>query len=154
DFFEGNVERVDLPSRVVTVSHGSDRHVHALPYDHLVVALGSITNFYGLPGLEERALTMKSLSDAIHLRNRLIAQLEEADTECTAGHRDALMTFVVAGGGFAGVETVAGINDFVHDALRFYPRIKKDGVRMVLVHSGSTILPELGDKLGAYAQRK
>jgi len=154
DFFEGNVERIDLRQRSVTVAHGSDRHTHEMPYDYLVVALGSITNFYGLPGLEERALTMKSLSDAIYLRNRLIAQLEEADTECAAGHRDALMTFVVAGGGFAGVETVAGINDFVHDALRYYPRIKKDGVRMVLVHAGSTILPELGEKLGGYAQRK
>jgi NADH dehydrogenase len=153
-FFEGTVERIDLPNRVAIVSHGHDRHEHALPFDYLVIALGSITNFYGLPGLEERALTMKSLSDAVYLRNRLIEQLEEADTECANRHRHSLMTFVVAGGGFAGVETVAGINDFVRDALQFYPRIRKDGVRMVLVHAGNVILPELGEKLGAYAQRK
>lgn len=153
-FLEAAVERVDLAARTVTVSHGRDRHEHTLAYDHLVVALGSTTNFYGLPGLEERALTMKSLSDAVRLRNRLIAQLEEADTECADAHRDQLLTFVVAGGGFAGVETIAGVNDFVRDALRYYPRARKGGVRMVLVHPGPVILPELGDKLGAYAQRK
>ena len=154
EFFEGQVERVDLPARRVTVSHGGVRHTHDLAFDHLVIALGSTTNFYGLPGLEARALTMKSLSDAVYLRNRLIAQLEEADTECAGGNRKALMTFVVAGGGFAGVETVAGINDFVRDALRSYPRIAREGVRMVLVHAGRTVLPELGEKLGSYAQRK
>jgi NADH dehydrogenase len=153
-FFEGVVERVDLPGRRVTVSHGSVRHTHDLPFDYLVIALGSTTNFYGLPGLEARALTMKSLSDAVYLRNRLIAQLEEADTECAGGHRKALMTFVVAGGGFAGVETIAGINDFVRDTLPSYPRIAREGVRMVLVHAGGTVLPELGEKLGTYAQRK
>ena len=153
-FFEGLVERIDLPRKRVTVSHGSDRHQHELAYDYLVIALGSTTNFFGLPGLQDRALTMKTLSDAVYLRNRLIAQLEEADTECAGRSRQALMTFVVAGGGFAGVETVAGINDFVRDALRFYPRVRRDGVRMVLVHAGAKILPELGEKLGAYAQRK
>src|SRR5262249_36168992 len=120
---------------------------------HLVVALGSMTNFYGLPGLEQRALTMKTLGDAIHLRNRVIATLEEADTECAASH-DGLLTFVVAGGGFAGVETVAGLNDFVREALEFYPRIDPNRVRTVLVHAGPVILPELGEKLGAYAQHK
>jgi NADH dehydrogenase len=154
NFFEGQVERIDLPARRVAVSHGHDRHEHELSFDHLVVGLGSTTNFYGLPGLEARALTMKSLSDAVHLRNQLIAQLEEADTECAAAARESLLTFVVAGGGFAGVETIAGINDFVRDALRYYPRAARKGARMVLVHSGDVILPELGPKLGSYAQRK
>jgi NADH dehydrogenase len=153
-FFEGQVEAIDLPGRRVTVSHGHDRHEHDLLYDHLVIGLGSTTNFYGLPGLEQRALTMKSLSDAVRLRNRLIARLEEADTECAAASRESLLTFVVAGGGFAGVETIASINDFVRDALRYYPRAALKGARMVLVHSGNLILPELGPKLGAYAQRK
>ena len=128
-------------------------HEHSLEYDHLVIALGSMTNFYRLPGLEQRALTIKTLGDAIDLRNRVIATLEEADTECSAG-RDGLLTFVVAGGGFAGVETIAGLNDFVREALKFYPRIAPDRVRMVLVHAGSVILPELGGSLGADAQRK
>src|SRR5215468_7792647 len=82
--FIGDVEAIDVDRRRVRVAHGFERHEHHLPYDHLVVALGSITNFYGLPGLEQRALTMKTLGDAIHLRNRVIATLEEADTECGA----------------------------------------------------------------------
>jgi len=153
EFFDGDVEKVDLEARTVTVSHG-DGHTHTLAYDHLVLAPGSVTNFFNLPGLEERAITMKSLGDAIELRNRMIQQLEEAETECGAPDRDHLMTFVVAGGGFAGVETIAGMNDFVHQALKYYPHIPKDKIRMILVHPGEVILPELSEKLGRYAQKK
>lgn len=149
----GEVDAIDLNEKRLRVTHGFTRHSHELGYDQLVLALGSITNFYGLPGLEQRALTMKTLGDAIHLRNRVIAMLEEADTEAE-GPDDGLLTFVVAGGGFAGVETMAGINDFVRDGLRFYPHVKADRVRMVLIHAGDVILPELGPTLGAYAQRK
>lgn len=108
---------MDLAARKVTVFHGSRLHSHVLEYDHLVIAPGSITNFYDLPGLAERALTMKTLEDAMTLRNRLIACLEEADTECARDIRRPLLTFVVAGGGFAGVETMAAINDFAREAL-------------------------------------
>jgi NADH dehydrogenase len=154
-FFEGDVESIDLPGRRVMVSHGiHEIHSHELEYDHLVIALGSITNFYNLPGLQGRALTMKSLGDAIHLRNRLIAYLEEADPDCFAASRRPLLTFVVAGGGFAGVETIGSINDFVREAVTFYPHLKEEFLRVVLVEPGPVILPELGPKLGAYAQRK
>jgi NADH dehydrogenase len=156
DFFLGDVVSVDLDAKTVTVAHGSDGHTHELDYDHLVVALGCTTNFYGLPGLAENALTMKSLGDAIALRNRLIQNLEEADTECAAkAHlRAALTTFVVAGGGFAGVETLASVNDFVRQALRFYPHLAPADLKMVLVHAGDTILPELDPRLGRYAAKK
>ncbi len=153
NFFAGEVMQVDLAARKVVVAHGFDHHQHTLDYDYLVLGLGSTTNFYGLPGLQERALTMKSLSDAMRLRNHLIAHLEEADSECCQA-KNPLLTFVVAGGGFAGVETIAGINDFVRGALRSYPNLREDMVRVVLVHPGKFILPELGEKLGAYAQRK
>jgi NADH dehydrogenase len=155
-FFLGDVQRIDLEARTVTVSHGSDDHSHALPYDQLVLSLGCTTNFYGLPGLEENALGMKSLGDAVMLRNRLIESLEEADTECAAkaGLRQPLLTCVVAGGGFAGVETLASINDFVREALPFYPHLREADLRMVLVHSGDSILPELDPRLGRYAQAK
>jgi NADH dehydrogenase len=156
NLFLGDVQRIDMEAKEVVVAHGSDHHAHALSYDHVVIGLGATTNFFGLPGLEEHALTMKSLGDAIHLRNRLIANLEEADTECAVqGHlREALMTCVVAGGGFAGVETIAAVNDFVQEALRFYPNLTRDQMRMVLVHSGPVILPELSERLGRYAQEK
>ncbi len=153
-FFNGDVEQVDLHGKRVFVSHGGSHHHHELQYDHLILGLGAITNFLNLPGLEERALTMKSLGDAIYLRNKLIASLEEADFECFLEKRPALLTVVVAGGGFAGVETIASINDFLREAIEHYPNLTEDQLRIVLVHSGSVILPELGEKLGAYAQKK
>ncbi len=155
NFFDGEVTAIDLAQRRVGVTHGIDAsHPHELAYDHLVLALGSVTNFYAIPGLEERALTMKSLADAVHLRNRLIEHLEEADFECCAALREPLLTFVVAGGGFAGVETVAAINDFLREALRFYPNLTEDMLRVALVEFAPSILPELGPELGRYALEK
>jgi NADH dehydrogenase len=154
NFFAGEVENIDLANRRIRVHHGFDHHAHSLEYDHLVLGLGASTNFFNLPGLAQRALTMKSLGDAIHLRNRLISLLEEAETECCAAVRRPLLTFVVAGGGFAGVETIASINDFVRNAIRFYPNLREDHLRVVLVHPGALILPELGEKLGRYSQTK
>jgi NADH:ubiquinone reductase (H+-translocating) len=152
-FFEGEVEAIDLSRKRVVVSHGYDHHQHSLTYDHLVIGIGSVTNLYELPGLDERTLTMKSLGDAIRLRNHLIEHLEEADSECVTG-KNPLLTFVVAGGGFAGTETVGALNDFVRDALPSYSHLKESMLRVVLVHAGAVILPELGEKLGAYAQKK
>jgi NADH:ubiquinone reductase (H+-translocating) len=153
--FNGDVAAIDVEKKTVQLTHGiGDRHPHTIEYDHLVLALGAVTNFYGLPGLAERALTMKTLGDAIHLRSRLIQNLEEADFECCQTKRRPLLTFVVAGGGFAGVETIAAINDFAREACAFYPNLSEEDLRMVLVHSGDVILPELGPELGSYAQRK
>jgi NADH dehydrogenase len=149
----GDVSDIDLPGRRVRVTHGFDGHDHEVEFDQLLITLGSTTNFHGLPGLAEHALTMKTLGDAIHLRNRLISLLEEASTECGSEKADGL-TVVVAGGGFAGVETIAALNDFAREALVFYPRLRQQDVRMVLVHSGRHILPELGEDLGTYAARK
>jgi NADH dehydrogenase len=113
-----------------------------------------VTNFFGLPGLADHALTMKSLGDAIELRNQLIAQLEEADFECATDVRKPLLTVLVAGGGFAGVETVAAVNDFVREAVRFYPNITQRDVRVAVVHPGAYLLPELGQELGVYTQAR
>jgi NADH dehydrogenase len=159
EFFAGNIEAIDLHRRTIRVNHGVNRqgdeaHGHDLPYDHLVLALGATSNFYGTPGVAERALTMKSLGDAIFLRNRIVEQLEAADVECFAAEREPLLTFVVAGGGFAGVETAAALNDFLHEATRYYRKLRREMVRVVLVHAGEVILPELSDSLGRYAARK
>ena len=152
--FCGEVESIDLEHQRVILSHGYERHQHQMEYDYLLLALGSTTNFFKLPDVEERAVTMKSLSDAIYLRNRLIAHLEEADSECFGAGRAGLMTFVAAGGGFAGIETIAGVNDFVRESLRFFQHIPPELLRVVVVHPGDVILPELGPELGAYAQKK
>src|SRR5437879_8362075 len=109
--------------------------------------------FYNLPGFPELALAMKSLPDAIRLRAQILRHLEEANSECNPTDRRSLLTFTVAGGGFAGVETVAALNDFVREALPFYPNLCEGMLRVLLVHSGPVILPELGESLGRYTQK-
>jgi NADH dehydrogenase len=152
-FFHGEVRGIDLANKRIHVVHGPASHPHEIEYDYLVIALGATTNFYGIRGLEDHALTMKSLGDAIHLRNRLIDLLEEADSECAVGVRRTLLTVAVVGGGFAGVETIAAVSDFLRQATRFYRHLDEDLIRTVLIHAGPLILPELGDELGTYAQK-
>jgi NADH dehydrogenase len=153
-FFEGEVRSIDLEAKTLEVAHGSSRHTHELEFDQLVLSLGCTNHFFGLPGVERHAITMKSLADAVALRNRLIAMLEEADTECAEDLRARLLTFVVAGAGFAGVETAGSINDFLRGSIRFYPNLRKSDIRLLLVHPGDVILPELQRQLGVYAQEK
>ena len=153
-FFVGNVESINLDAKKVTVTHGEGQHPHELPYDQLVIALGSVSNFFNLPGVQERALTMKSLNDGVTLRSRLIEQLDEADFECCPALRESLLTVVVAGAGFAGVETIAGVNDFLREAVKFYPNLTEEMIRVVLVEHGPALLPELDGTLGGYAQEK
>ena len=152
--FHGEIRDIDLGARTVIVSHGRQGHRHGIPYDQLVLALGSETNYFDLPGVERHALTMKSLQDAFGLRNRVLANLEEADFECCAAARESLLRIVVAGGGFAGVETVGALHDFVREAVRFYPNLCEADVRLVLVEAGERLLPELGPELGDYAASK
>src|SRR5205085_8310085 len=102
----GEVNEIDLPNKPVLISRGYRNHSQEIDYDHLVIALGSTTNFYDIPGLADLAVPMKSLRDAIQLRAQFLRHLEEANFECNSAERQSLLTFVVAGGGFAGVETV------------------------------------------------
>jgi NADH dehydrogenase len=149
----GDVNQVDLRNKQVLISRGYRNQSQQLDYDHLVIALGSVTNFYDLPGLAELAVPMKSLRDAIQLRVQILRHLEEANSEIDPAERRSSLTFVVAGGGFAGVETVAALNDFVREALPFYPNLSQDMLRVMLVHSGPAILPELGESLGQYTEK-
>src|SRR3990170_3105644 len=153
-FVRAEVEGVDTATQVVRVRASPSVPVETLPYDHLVLALGSVPNFYGLPGLEEHAFTLKTLDDATRLRNHVIALLEHADVERNADERRRMLTFVVAGGGFAGTEMIAELLDLVHGVLRYYPNIPAHEPRFVLVHSGERILPEISAPLADYALRK
>ena len=153
DVLVGDVNQIDLRNKRVLISRGYRKPLQKLDYDHLLIALGSITNFYDIPGLDDLAVPMKSLRDAVQLRAQIIRHLEEANSEGDPAEQQSSLSFVVAGGGFAGVETVAALNDFVREALRFYPNLCEDMLRVILVHSGPAILPELGESLGRYTEK-
>lgn len=148
------VYSIDLKKRIVLSSHCPMCQVRELEFEHLVLALGSTTNFYGLPGVSENALPMKTLSDAMALRNHVIDVLEHADLQSDPEIRRAMLTFVVAGGGFAGAETVAELRDFAYTARRYYKNIRPKEVRLLLVHSGPRIMPEISESLANYALKK
>jgi NADH dehydrogenase len=151
---QAEVRAIDVERRLVVAGHCPLCAEYVVEYDYLVLALGSVTNFFGLPGVAERARTMKSLADGAGLHDLVIGKFEHADLEADPVARRQLLTFVVAGGGFAGVETAAELNDFVRSAGRYYPGIAPDDVRVVLVHPGDRILPEVSASLSAYALRK
>ncbi|MEA2696972.1 MAG: hypothetical protein QOI66_1243 [Myxococcales bacterium] len=149
-----DVESIDIANQTITAAPGFRPHAHVEHYDHLVLAPGTVTDFRGLPGLPEHALPFKNLSDALELRARAIRALEEADVEDDDPVlRKQLLTFVVAGGGFSGVEVVAELNDFVRGIARLYRRINPADIRVVLVHGQNEILPEVAPKLRAFAAK-
>src|SRR5207253_524278 len=149
-----DVMGVDLAARTVTTAPGFQPHPHVLPFDHLVLALGNVTDFRGLRGLAEHALPFKNLQDALEVRNRVIRSVEEAAIEQHDPRlREELLTFVVAGGGFSGVEVVAELNDFARGIARRFPSLDPRESRVVLVHSQDRILPEVTEKLGRFAER-
>jgi len=120
DFRRAEVEEINTDARIVGVRAAPGRAgaAEALPYAHLVLGLGSVPNYHGIPGLEANSFTLKTLQDATLLRNHVIGLLERADVEPDAEERHQQLTFVVAGGGFAGTEMVAELFDLVRGVLR------------------------------------
>ncbi len=162
-FYEADTESINLIDREVVISHligNQTRPIghrqHELKYDYLVLALGNETNYFDMTGLAAHAFTMKSIGDAIILRNHVINMLEQADIEHEdANLRKSLLTFVVVGGGFSGVETVGELNDFVHDSIKhYYHNIEGSDVQVILINSGGRILPEVTEDLSQFALQK
>jgi NADH dehydrogenase len=153
-FVQAEVQAIDLSARRVRCVGGVAKLELDFEFDHLLLTLGSETNFFDLPGVSEWAVTMKSMFDAAMLRNRVLALLEEATLQSDSDARRRILTFVTAGGGFAGAETTGAINDFVRDVVRYYPDLSEELVRVVVIHPGDFLLPELGQELGDYAERK
>lgn len=148
------VEAIDLDEHVVTVLGGDGDH-HRLQYDTLVLALGGVTHTFGIPGIEEHAVGMKTLSDAFSLRNRVIEMLERADLEDDPAERQAQLSFVVGGGGFSGVEAAGELEEFIRRVRkRFYPKVPAAEVRTVLVELGDSLLGEMAPEMGEYARRR
>ena len=151
---QGAVGRVDLKQQTVHLVPDARSPQRELPFDHLVLTPGAVPNFFGIKGVEAEAFTFKSLEDAVLLRNQMIDMFERANFETEAEERCPMLTFVVAGGGFAGVELIGAMNDFTRGILPYYPNIPPEEVRLILIHAGDTILPELSASLGEYAQKK
>jgi NADH dehydrogenase len=152
-FIQSFVDMVDLHKKIIftTDSQGSKKEYSC---DHIVFALGLAPNFFNIPGLSEKVLTAKSLNDGIRLRNRLVACLEKASVEQDPEKKKRLLTFLVAGGGFTGVEILGAMDDFLKDAIVYYPHIHVDDLRIILVHLGDVLAPEMHESLGVYVQKK
>ncbi len=152
EFLEAEAAAIDLATRKVTITYGLEARREAFRYDQLLIAVGSQTRFP--PGLRRHALGMKTIYDALLLRNWLIGILERAEIEDDVDRRRELLTFVVAGGGFSGVETVGAINDFLREIAPHYRKVSAEPLSLVVVAPGDHLLPEFEPALGRYAEAK
>ena len=153
-FYESSVKNIDPHGKIVTLMGTSEKRGISLHYDYLVIALGSQTNFFGMNDVEENAYTMKTLNDAVMLRNRIIDMLEQADNEVNPILRKSMLTFVIVGGGFAGIETAGEVMDFLVDSRKYYPKIQKQDIQVVVLEALPSILPGFSEKLAKFANEK
>jgi NADH dehydrogenase len=151
-FILGDVRSVDIEGSLIDVQHTLTGAKETLEYDHVIVALGATTSTFNLPGVAERVFALKTLEDAGILRNRLVWLLELADSLDDNDERERLLTIVVVGGGFTGVEATGELVELFRSVVRFYPRVTLKDVRVVLVEGGPTLLPGLPAKMGQYSE--
>lgn len=151
-FVLGDVRAIDLEAKHVTVEHTIMGTMRTLPYDQLVIGLGSVTSTFGLPGIAERSIPYKTLEDADRVRNHVIAMLETADVTTDPVLRKRYLTFVFVGGGFTGVEAAGEMADFFHSTKRYYPNIDIADIEVVLVEGGKKLLPDLQAGMGEYSE--
>jgi NADH dehydrogenase len=158
EFVRGYATQIDLERRLVILNDEPTgpgaRPPREVPFDHLVLALGSVSDYFGMANVEKSAFAFKTLLDAIRIRNHVIEMFEQADKEPDRLQRRRLLTFVIAGGGFAGVELAGALNDFSHGILADYPNLHPEELSVVLVHARDRILPELSESLATYAQKR
>lgn len=152
--FVREIQSIDIQRKVVTLAPLFSHATYELDYDHLVIALGNVTDFRGIPGLHEHALPFKNLADAIAIRNRIIDLVECAASEPNEEIQKELLSFVIGGGGFSGVEVAAELNDYVRKLIKHYPEINPELVRVVLVHSQQRLMDrELEEPLSKYSEK-
>ncbi len=149
---QGTIQKIDWASKTIVLDGGRFTRDHRVGFGHLVLALGNVTELGSVPGMAEYGWPMKNVADALRLRAALINRLEEANLVEDPGTRQRLLTFVVVGGGYTGVETAGQVFDFIRQAHRFYANLRDSAPRVVLVHSRAELLGEIGPELGAYAR--
>jgi NADH dehydrogenase len=147
-FLQAQVERIDFENKLV----GTDSGV--IPYDYLVVATGTQPSYHGIPGAQEHTFTLKSLGDAIALRDHFLHCFEQASLTTDPDEQRRLMTFAIVGGGATGVEVAGALAEWLRGAVRRdFPELWNQG-RIILIQSGSSLLQEFSQRLGNYAHRK
>jgi NADH dehydrogenase len=151
NFVQAEVQRIDLDAKQVHVAiEGGD--VHAISYDHVVLALGGVTNTAFIPG-SETALTFKTLGDAIFFRNHVIQRFERADVEPDPVNKRKTLTFVFVGAGFVGVELVGEMTEFLRNVGRAYRNIRNDEIRLELIEAGKRVAPEFEEPMSRYIEK-
>jgi NADH dehydrogenase len=153
-FYEGRIKNIDPWGKLVTLWGTGEKRGISIHYDFLIIALGSETNFFGMADVEKNAYTMKTLNDAVMLRNRVIDMLEQAENETNPILRKSFLNFVVVGGGFAGIETAGELMDLLLDARKHYPTIHKEDLKVIVLEALGMILPGFNKKLADFAKDK
>ena len=153
DVLQGAIHKIDWAAKELVLDGGRFTRNHRVGFDQLVLALGNVTDMTRVPGMTEYAWPMKSVADALRLRAAIVNRLEEANLVEDEEVRARLMTFVVVGGGYTGVETAGQLAGLLHEVKHFYANLATTRARVVLVHSRTHLLEEIGEKLGDYAQR-
>ncbi|MEE6257556.1 NAD(P)/FAD-dependent oxidoreductase [Plantactinospora sonchi] len=145
----GSVTRIEHARKTATVQPiiGPPREIR---YDHVIVAPGSVSRTLPIPGLKEHGIGFKTIGEAIYLRNHVLDRLDVAAATTDPETRRCALTFVFVGGGYAGIEALAEMEDMARDALKYYPELKPDDMRWVLVEATLRVLPEVDRDMGAY----
>lgn len=150
DVLNGKVTQIRHAERAVRIAPEVGPE-YEVSYDHLVVALGSVARTLPIPGLAEQAIGFKQVEEAIALRNHVLTRLDTAASTWDADERRRLLTFTFVGGGFAGIEAIAEVEDMARAALRYYDSLREEDLRFVMIEGSTRILPELGEEMGGYA---
>ncbi|HZG07288.1 MAG TPA: NAD(P)/FAD-dependent oxidoreductase [Streptomyces sp.] len=145
----GRVTSIDQDRKVATVSPLVGEP-YEVPFDYLVIALGAVSRTFPIPGLAEHGIGMKTVEEAIGLRNHVLEQLDKADSTNDEEVRRKALTFVFVGGGFAGAETIGEVEDMARDACKYYNNVRREDMRFILVDAADKILPEVGPQLGRW----
>jgi len=154
DVFRGRVEEINWPERTLVFNAGPFSGNLKIHYEQLVLALGTITDLSRIPGMPEHSFLMKNVGDAMHLRTTLLGRIEEANLESRLEIKQRLLTFVVVGGGYSGVETAGHILDLFRSICAYYPNVSEQDLKVYLIHAGDHLLPTLSRRLGEYSARK
>ena len=153
NFYKAEIEAVDVQNHIVTIRYPGHADFHDIQYDHLVIAVGSSTDLSRLPGMAEHAFPFRTLGDALFLRNHLISVLESAEVEDDPDEKREALTFVIAGGGYTGVEVAAEINSFTREAVKSYMHTEPSEIKVMLLQGGARIMPEIAEDLAEFSHR-